>query len=169
MVSVWILFKKTRGIMIKVAFKFKDGKPLINWKRVENNLRERYPNKDLFTAKFSAVSAPKTYSQLRYFHSNGFIGRIIDGYREAGFDVPNEKAEAIEWVKFQIKTHPDIMFIKRVKNEQTDRNYVIPRSFKNATKEEMSKIIEWCIRNYQEYFGIVLETADEYKHRLGLR
>lgn len=155
---------------MKIAFRFKENQPMANWLAIVNQLK-RELNKDslddiVFTANIQQLRKPKTFSQNRYFHSEGFIGRIITGYREAGYDVPRGREMAIDWVKYQIKTHPDIMFYEKKENVLTGETRYETKSFSKATKEEMSYIIEWCIRTYANYFGIVLETAEEYKRKL---
>lgn len=159
--------------MIKIAFKFKNNKPLINWLAVINQIKQELKLSSvddiMFTARFEQLRKPKTYSQLKYFHSDGFMNPIIAGYRDAGYDVPKNKTQAKEWVKFQIKTHIDVMFVKKIKNVITGDFLIVPKSFSDATKEEMSYIIDWCCRIYPEFFGVELETVEQYKKRNGLR
>jgi hypothetical protein len=157
---------------MKIALRFKDNQPLANWLSVINQLKREFKKESLdglvFTANIQQLRKPKTFSQLRYFHCDGFIGRIIQGYREAGYDVPMGKEEAKEWTKNEIKLDPAIMFV--TKHPTTDgRDVYIPKSFSKATKEEMSHIIDWCMRTYQTYFGIVLESVHDYKKRMNLK
>ena len=156
---------------MKVVFNFdtKKGVPDIDWHRIKRTLKNKYPNTKNFTANIKPVLASKTYSQLRYFHSDGFLGRIVEGYRDAGYDVPAGTKAAKEWVKFQIKTNPDIMYVKYVKNYKSNQTYILPKSFSDISKKEMSSIIDWCFRKYQTYFDIILETAEEYKRRMGYK
>lgn len=156
---------------MKISFNFntKTGKPNIDWIKIKKVLTGKYPNTKNFIAKFKPVLAAKTYSQLKYFHSDGFLGRIVEGYREAGYDVPVGKEAAKDWVKFQIKTHPEIGYVKKVKNENTGKKYIVLKSFSDISKKEMSKIIDWCFRTFQQGLDIILETSEEYKRRKGLK
>ena len=92
----------------------------------------------------------------------------MTGYRSEGYDVPSGKA-GVDWTKFQIKTLPEIYFIKEKKNVLTGESRNVIRSFADASKEEMSAIIDICIRIYGEYFGITFESSDDFKKRMKLK
>lgn len=156
---------------LKYALKFRDNKPLINWLAVINDIRNRLkanPEQRVFIMEISILREPKTFSQLAYFHAE-ILTKILNGYRDAGYDIPFNKEMALEWVKYQVKTLPEIMFVEEKTNEITGKVLIVPRSFADASKEEMSDIIDKCIRIYGEYFGIVFETPEEWKKRKGLK
>jgi thioredoxin-related protein len=159
--------------MVKIAFKFKGIVPLINWVSLIAQIKKEFPkidfDTDYISAKFEQIRKPKTYSQLKYFHSDGFLGLIVKAYKHAQEQVPINKKKAKEWAKFQIKTHPDIMFVDEVKNVLGKTTGYMPRSLSDASKEEMSYIIEWCTKTYSEYYGVEFETVEQYKKRYGLK
>ena len=155
---------------MKIAIRFKNDKPVANWLQATNGLKRDLKKSDLegllFTADIKKIRMPKTYSQLRYFHCKGFLGRIIDGYLDGNSkDMPIGDKARVEWVKNQIKTDRAIMFYEPFISKDGDR-FILLRSFSDATKEEMQHIIDWCIMEYQERFGIDLEPVDDYKKRL---
>jgi hypothetical protein len=156
--------------MIKLAFYLRGGELKINTVYLKNMLTKEYPGKECFTAKITPVRAPKSFSQIKYFHCDGFIGRMKQGLRNNGFDVPMEKKAGDDFVKFHIKTHPDIMFTEIVDNKITGDQFRKIRSFESASKEEMSHIIDWCSRVFApEWCGVELETVEEYKKRLRIK
>jgi hypothetical protein len=158
---------------MKIGARFKDGKLILNNLQIERELKRELNKSSLdglmFTVKIEKLREPKTFSQLRYFHSDGVFGRIISAYRDAGYDVPIGKERAKDWLKFQIKTNPSIDFTKMTENVLTGEVRLELRSFADASKEELSQIIDWTIRTHQEYFGIEIETVDEYKRKLKAR
>ena len=156
---------------LKYAFQFKDDKPILNWEAIKNDINSLLNIKDLtdkwFVITLNVLRQPKTFSQLGYFHAE-ILPKIMAGYREAGNIVPiGEQGEI--WTKNQIKTLPEIMFIEKIKNEKTGENIVNIRSLATASKEEMSHIIDTCIKVYGEYFGITFESPEYYKRKMRLR
>lgn len=156
---------------MKIAIRFKNDKPVANWLQATNGLRKEVKKESLdgvlFTAVIKKISEPKTYSQNRFFHSDACLGKIIAGYRDAGHDLPLDKARAKDWVKLRIKTHPDIMHVEPFTND-VGEVFLVPKGFGNndISKERFSFIISWCIRFYSEFLGITIETEKQVKERM---
>lgn len=153
---------------VKYSLKFKDGKPIINWLAVLHDIRtilKADPEKRLFTVVISVLREPKTFNQLAYFNAE-IVNKIITGYRDAGYNIPLNHTRAVEWVKFQIKTLPEIQFVEEKRNEITGEVMLVTKSLADASKDEASHIIDVCIKVYSEYFGIVFTTPEEYKRRM---
>jgi len=152
----------------KFVLSFQDDKPITNWKAITNYLRTVLNKNSLnglyFEMTVKKIRQAKTFSQLGYFHAE-LLWKIITGYKEAGYSVPLGIAGE-KWAKEQIKTLDSIRFIESVENVLTGEIVTNFRSFADATKEEMSNIIDVCIRNYGEYFGILFVTPKEYKEKL---
>lgn len=159
-------------MLIKYAFKFDENrKPVINWFGVYNSIKEVLkidPDDKMFTMVISRLLEPKTYSQLAYLHAEILL-KVIYGYREAGYDVPLNKIQAMEWVKKQVKTLPEIMFVENITNILTGEVTINLRSFASGSKVEISDIIDKCIRIYGDFFGIIFESPIEYKQRMRLK
>ena len=158
--------------MLKYAFKFlENGKPTLDWSAIKQDIIYQLNIKNIydkiFNVVFTVLREPKTFSQLGYLHAE-IIPKIMTGYRNEGYDIPSGKA-GMDWTKFQIKTLPEIYFIKQKQNVITGEMRNVIRSFADASKEEMSAIIDICIRLYGEYFGITFESPDEYKKRMKLK
>ena len=157
---------------LKYAFRFNiEHNPIINWLGVYNSIKtvlKVNPDEKMFTMIISVLREPKTYNQLAYLHAEILL-KIIQGYREAGHDVPFNKEQSLIWVKKEIKTLPEIMFIEDVPNAKTGETYTALRTFSDASKEEMSDIIDKVIRIYGDYFKIEFETPEAYKRRKGFK
>ncbi len=156
---------------MKFAFRFINGKPNINWEAVRQQIADKHGKSaitgKIFTFTLSVLREPKTYSQLGYFHAE-IIRKWRIGLLEAGHQVPIGQAGE-EYVKFQIKTLPEIAFVEYKENIITGEKRQVLRSLASASKEEMSHIIDVAIRIGSEYFGVTFESPEEFKKRRGLK
>ena len=156
--------------VLKYAFKWDIQKkiPLINWLAVWHDVivhLKVLPATRIFNLVITVLLEPKTFKQINYFHSDGVLGRIIFGYRQAGYRVPLNDKMAKVWVKNKIKVRPEIMFMEEIEDDKTGNIFYALRSFKDASKDEMRDITDKCIQIYGEAFGIKFETVKEYKKR----
>jgi len=160
--------------MIKKAFKFSEKKiPLINWIELFNELVK--PNEDIsdsvFTGTFAKLRKPKTYDQIKYFHCDDFLLRFTDALSEACTygKAPKDKVKRKEWGKYQIKMHPEIAYYEQKYNVFTKETQNEPLSFADIDKDEMSRIISWCMDKAENFLGVVLQSSEEYKRINGLK
>ena len=158
--------------MIKHQLKFNnEDKPLLNWFAIIKQIKHEFSISDLtkyvFTITIQKLRQGKTYSQLKYFNAVT-VNNWVKGLKNAEGYVPIGEAGK-DYAKFHIKTLPGIMFVKKEKNQYTGKEHYVLRSCKDASKEEMSQMIEIGNAVCEEYFGIECESVEQYKKRNGYK
>jgi hypothetical protein len=140
---------------MKFAARNQGGELLLPTLPIENFCK-KYPDGTVFTITIEKLKEKKSNDQLGYLHAE-ILSKLAEGFENAGYRLPLTKQYRDEEIKHFIKTHPEIMFVEKRKNILTGEILEIPRSFRTATKNEMTKIIDWSIQFAAEYFGIVID------------